>query len=306
AGDWVKTTADPTLNLRAGPSTADEILTALPVGTLARVRDHANNGIHANSNSWWYVEVHPGGERGWLAEFYLEKTEGPGDPSVDLIIDNSSPGFSASASWGSATWAADKFGADYRFRAVEAISDRASWTAELPFAGSYQVYAWWSSASDRSQSAPYTVAHAGGDQLVRVNQREGGGQWNLLGTYDFSAGPAHVYLSCWTSNSGSDVVIADAVRFVTFDEPPPVVYRALAIEIDGDGSVLQTPQADEYADGTMVQFQAVPGEGYAFLEWSGDLSSAQNPLNLIIDRDYSLVARFGRTYAAWVQQYFSP
>jgi len=134
------------------------------------------------------------------------------NPTVQRVtVDNSSSGFSASSNWGTATWAADKYGADYRHRNTQAISDAATWTGNLPSSGSWKVYAWWCAETNRATSAPYIVHHSGGSSTVNVNQTINGGKWNLLGTYNFGSGNQQVQLSCWTGSG--DVVIADAVRW---------------------------------------------------------------------------------------------
>lgn len=133
-------------------------------------------------------------------------------PTV-VTIDNKHSGFSASANWGTATWASDKYGDDYRYRNTEAISDAATWTGKLPSSGSWRVDAWWCAASNRATSAPYIVDHSGGSTVVSKDQTVNGGKWNSLGTYTFGSGNQTTRLSCWTSSG--DVVIADAVRWVS-------------------------------------------------------------------------------------------
>jgi hypothetical protein len=131
-------------------------------------------------------------------------------PVTEVIVDNSDAGFTASANWSTGTSATDKYGTDYRFRSTQAISDAAQWTASLPSAGSYAVYAWWSQGSNRSASAPYIITHDGGTTTVKVNQQANGGKWNYLGTWNMSSGK--VQLSCWTTTGY--VVIADAIKWV--------------------------------------------------------------------------------------------
>jgi murein DD-endopeptidase MepM/ murein hydrolase activator NlpD len=132
---------------------------------------------------------------------------GLNDPSaVTVVVDNTSGGFAASATWATSTGSTDKYGADYRFRATTAVSDRASWTASLS-AGTYTISAWWPEGTNRSPTAPYTLPDGA---LVNANQQTNGGQWNVLGTKSLS-GSATTYLSCWTGTGF--VVIADAVRY---------------------------------------------------------------------------------------------
>lgn len=131
---------------------------------------------------------------------------------ADIIVDNSDAGFSASSNWSTGTIATDKYGSNYRFRQTQATSDPATWTLNLPVAGRYEVYAWWSAGKNRSATAPYIVYYSGGSQTVTKNQQTNGGMWNSLGAWNFASGSTQVKLSCWTTTGY--VVIADAVRMV--------------------------------------------------------------------------------------------
>lgn len=133
-------------------------------------------------------------------------------PSAGKILDNSNSGFSASANWATGSSAADKYGANYRWRATQATSDAATWTVSNLAAGTYAVYAWWSAGSNRSAAAPYIVYHATGSTTVKKNQQANGGKWNLLGTFKLDGGSEKVALSCWTTSGY--VVVADAIKWV--------------------------------------------------------------------------------------------
>jgi len=115
-----------------------------------------------------------------------------------------------SANWSTGTSAADKFGADYRFRSTEAISDAATWTINVATGGNYNVYAWWSAGTNRSASASYIMPGSGGS--VSVNQQTNGGAFRLLGSRSLAAGNNATQLSCWTTTGF--VVVADAVRYI--------------------------------------------------------------------------------------------
>lgn len=131
--------------------------------------------------------------------------------SITVIVDNASAGFSASSNWWASTSTAGYYGTNYHARATASVSDAATWTASIPSAGNYQVYAWWTAGTNRAASAPYIVYYNGGSATVNKNQQSSGGQWNLLGTYNFAAGSNQVKLSCWTTVGY--YVIADAVKF---------------------------------------------------------------------------------------------
>jgi len=89
-------------------------------------------------------------------------------------------------------------------------SNTATWRPDLPQAGNYAVYAWWTTAGNRATDAPYTIHYDGGSQTIDVNQEINGQQWNYLGTFAFVAGTAG---SVVLSDDANQYVIADAVKF---------------------------------------------------------------------------------------------
>jgi len=134
-------------------------------------------------------------------------------PTTEIIIDNSDAGFSASSNWSTGTMATDKYGTNYRYRSTAATSDVATWRPNIPSAGTWAVYAWWSAGTNRSPSSAYIVYYSGGSQSVTVNQQTNGGKWNLLTTKTFGTGTAYpTQKSCWATTGY--VVIADAVKWV--------------------------------------------------------------------------------------------
>lgn len=130
----------------------------------------------------------------------------------EIIIDNGSTGFTASANWFASTSTPGYYGTNYHTRSTASVSDSAVWKATLPSSGNYEVSARWTAGTNRAASAPYTVTHAGGSTVVRVNQQTNNNTWVSLGTYSFNAGLNQVALSCWTT--AGFYVVADAVKFV--------------------------------------------------------------------------------------------
>lgn len=135
-------------------------------------------------------------------------------PVTDVIVDNTDPGFTApSSNWFPSTSVAGYLGTNYHARATQLISDAASWSATLPTTGSYEVFARWTTGSNRATSAPFIVDHAGGSTTVAQNQQNNNGVWVSLGTFSFNSGTAtRVRLSCYTSSG--DYVIADGIKLV--------------------------------------------------------------------------------------------
>ncbi|MDH7482105.1 MAG: N-acetylmuramoyl-L-alanine amidase [Armatimonadota bacterium] len=133
-------------------------------------------------------------------------------PSPDIIIDNTDAGFSCSANWATGTMATDKYGTNYRYRSTAATSDPATWTPNIPTAGSWTIYAWWTAGTNRSPNSAYQVYYSGGSTNVYVNQQTNGGKWNVLTTQNLGTGTGYpVKKSCWATTGY--VVIADAIKW---------------------------------------------------------------------------------------------
>ena len=117
-----------------------------------------------------------------------------------------------SANWVSSTNVAGYYGTGFWVAPTEAISDGANFEFYLPAAASKQIWAWWTSAADRSTTTPFVIFDANGTKLgtVSKNQQVGGGAWQSIGTFNFTAGWNKVTVSRWTA-AGYQVV-ADAIQ----------------------------------------------------------------------------------------------
>ncbi|WP_257461682.1 golvesin C-terminal-like domain-containing protein [Archangium lipolyticum] len=154
----------------------------------------------------------------WVNVTYLW-TSG-GGTTTGLIIDSNNTNNDSTkgyiqltgTSWTSSTNVAGYYGSGYYASPTAAVSEPATFWFYLPAAATKTIDAWWTSASDRSTTAPFIVWNASGTKLatVNVNQQLNGGRWNTLGTWSFTAGWNKVQLSRWTT-AGS-YVIADAIQ----------------------------------------------------------------------------------------------
>ncbi len=77
----------------------------------------------------------------------------------------------------------------------------------------------------------------------------------------------------------------------TFTELPPDQY-SLSTSVTGSGSIVLSPSGGTYSSGTAVTLTAVPGSGYEFIGWSGDLSGSTNPTTLVMNNNKSVTATF--------------
>jgi cytochrome c551/c552 len=122
------------------------------------------------------------------------------------VVDN--PDGTAVGSWPTSSSTPGYYGDDYQYHVPAAGSDTFTWTPTITTAGTYEVWARWTSAGNRASDATYTVYHDAGSTPVAKDQRSGGGTWISLGTYDFDGvGVEKVELG----QSATGFTIADAI-----------------------------------------------------------------------------------------------
>lgn len=75
---------------------------------------------------------------------------------------------------------------------------------------------------------------------------------------------------------------------------PSTDYYSLTINIEpqGSGEVNKMPNLTSYRSGTIVTLQAISATGYYFVEWTGDITSRQNPTSIIITSNKIVTAHF--------------
>lgn len=71
----------------------------------------------------------------------------------------------------------------------------------------------------------------------------------------------------------------------------------LTITIDGSGSVTKNPNLATYTYGQVVTLTAVPGTGWAFSSWTGDLTGSQNPKTITMNGNKAVTAHFSDSAA---------
>jgi murein DD-endopeptidase MepM/ murein hydrolase activator NlpD len=136
--------------------------------------------------------------------------------AATTTVDNATAGrFTASANWGTSTWSAQKYGADYRFATPNTTGSDVAWfKAAVAAAGTHLVEVWYPADAGYNNATPFVVATASGNQSVVINQRANGGRWVSLGNFNLAAGDYNVVgISRWTSGTG--YVVADAVRLTS-------------------------------------------------------------------------------------------
>ncbi len=130
-------------------------------------------------------------------------------PSTEIIVDN--PQATFVGTWPTSTYYPGYYGLNYQWNSAGSGADTCTWSFNIPTSGSYQVYARWTSASNRATNAPYVLQNSGNIiNLGTVNQQINGGSWQLLGTYTLNVGTSSIILS----DLANGEVNADAIRLV--------------------------------------------------------------------------------------------
>ncbi|WP_431686418.1 LysM peptidoglycan-binding domain-containing protein [Hahella sp. NBU794] len=144
-----------------------------------------------------------------LAQLQRQADSGALGGVGDVVLDSET--LPAPAGWSESTSAAGYEGRQYL--TAKGASTAVSWRSALTQAGRHGVYATWTSHANRASNATYRIHHldAAGKATVTdvtVNQRTQGGQWVLLGDFDFGA-------EGWVEllGGGDGYVVADAVKF---------------------------------------------------------------------------------------------
>lgn len=146
---------------------------------------------------------------------------------AEYVIDNTNSGFYADGEWKSSSVSKGYVGIDYL--AGEAGSGEKTATWNLNIIKRYDVFARWTSHSNRGSNVKYVVHHLNDRDLlttttVEVDQRQFGGEWFKLGTFRMSTLTGRVTVS----DEADGYVIADALMFKEVD-------GALTVDADNDG-----------------------------------------------------------------------
>lgn len=149
-----------------------------------------------------------------LAASFLPNTNFSWAPvgQPEWVIDN--PSATVVGTWTTASSSSDRYGADYRYKGPGTGANYLQFTPNLPFGGTYDVYTWHSQGTNRSANTPHVITFNGGSSTVAVNQQTLGGQWVLLGRFNFLAGTSGNVRITDAFTGASLVAIADAIRFV--------------------------------------------------------------------------------------------
>jgi hypothetical protein len=113
----------------------------------------------------------------------------------------------------------------------------------------------------------------------------------------------------WTGDASGNV---NPLKIIMLDDKNITavfekVNYALTLDIIGEGTVNQEIVLDkstskDYESGTTVKLTAVPDDEWRFVEWSGDHTGTENPIQLTMDQAMSITAKFEKvSYALTIE-----
>jgi N-acetylmuramoyl-L-alanine amidase len=131
--------------------------------------------------------------------------------AAELIVDNSDGAVQVKGKWTVTSTTGGFLGADYLFRTPGDGQSSVTWPFPAGAAGRYEVFARWSSGPNRATNATYLISSTAAAASISVNQKNNGGAWQSLGSFDFQPGKGQ---GVTLTDKADGVVAADAIRFV--------------------------------------------------------------------------------------------
>jgi hypothetical protein len=88
------------------------------------------------------------------------------------------------------------------------------------------------------------------------------------------------------------------------NDPEPVEYDLSVLKNPAEGGSVD-PSGGTYEEGTEITIEATANDGFTFREWTGALSSNDNPITLTITDDTDITANFNDLRSIYTVQMFA-
>jgi uncharacterized repeat protein (TIGR02543 family) len=118
------------------------------------------------------------------------------------------------------------------------------------------------------------------------------GNWDMHETLDedywhyYASGP-----DSWPSSSGLSVKNVSKINIYS-SPSSPTLYR-LVVDTEGDGETVPEAGGHYYDEGTVVDLEAIPDDGWEFVEWEGDVAASDDATTTVtMDDDKRVTAIF--------------
>ncbi len=168
------------------------------------------------------------------------------DAATDLIVDNADPGTVLVGGWTSSTTTPPFYAANYSVASTSIGSTTATATFRPTIfaAGRYDLYLYFTSGSNRSTNAPYTLQHNGVNETITFDQsvngaNANGSNWVLLTSAKQFASGTNDYVQLGNNALVSGkVVIADAIKWTysAIQNAPAITNQPQSLAINATQS----------------------------------------------------------------------
>ena len=88
------------------------------------------------------------------------------------------------------------------------------------------------------------------------------------------------------------------------NDPEPVEYSLSVLKTPSEGGSVD-PSGGTFEEETDVTVEAMANEGFAFLEWTGDVDTQENPVTVTITEDTEITANFDDLRSVYTVQMFA-
>jgi uncharacterized repeat protein (TIGR02543 family) len=135
-------------------------------------------------------------------------------------------------------------------------------------------------------------------RLVFFAQTTNAAGQHVFGNWDMHQTLAEKYWHYYTSGSeswpsSSGLSVKDVSEINIYSSPSsPASYR-LVIDTEGNGETVPEAGAHNYSEGTVVHLEAIPDDGWEFIEWGGGVADSNDATTTVtMDGDKRVTARF--------------
>lgn len=180
----------------------------------------------------------------YAADIYVDNDDGaPGYTETGTFFDTANVG----TGWN---------GGNYRYTRANSGPSTATWAPEFPETNSYEVFAVFRRNTDRAQVVPYTINHAGGSDVVNVNQRGSSALVEIsLGTYTFNEGLGGNVVMANITGVGTEPFISDTIHF--HYTPKPRITHTRTAPVHPQANEAFTAVAYVRSEETITQVQVL-------------------------------------------------